>query len=152
MVGPGTGLAPFRSVLLEQKAKGSNRPAVLFFGCRQEVKDFHCKEDLKEMEKNGFLQVFTAFSRDQEDKWLIIFCFINRIANLLIFSYVQHLVKLQSRLLKELILEKGGYFYVAGSSKNMPQSVKKSLEEALKSKDYVDKMLKDNRYQEETWG
>ena len=70
MVGPGTGLAPFRSILLEQKEKLMKRPAVLFFGCRNQAKDFHCKEDLKNLENSGFLQVFTAFSRDQEDKWL----------------------------------------------------------------------------------
>ena len=61
-------------------------------------------------------------------------------------------MKQQSKLLKELILDQGGFFYVAGSSKNMPESVKEALQEALGSKDYVDKMVKENRYQEETWG
>ena len=68
------------------------------------------------------------------------------------FSYVQHLIEQQSDLLKKLILEDGAYFYVAGSSKNMPQSVKESLAKAIGSANFIEQMIKDNKYQEETWG
>uniref|UniRef100_A0A1B0GNP5 Uncharacterized protein n=1 Tax=Phlebotomus papatasi TaxID=29031 RepID=A0A1B0GNP5_PHLPP len=71
MVGPGTGLAPFRSVLLQKEAKfvdGRCGRNVLFFGCRNRQGDFHCEEELKRMEGKGLLKVITAFSRDQEEK------------------------------------------------------------------------------------
>ena len=54
-------------------------------------------------------------------------------------------------MLKNLILQRGGYFYVSGNSKNMPKAVRESLEEALEDKDYVAYMIKCGRYQEETW-
>jgi sulfite reductase alpha subunit-like flavoprotein len=72
----------------------------------------------------------------------------------LIFSflrYVQDLVPREKSLLKKLILQRGGYFYVSGNSKNMPKAVRESLEEALEDKDYVADMTKSGRYQEETW-
>ena len=68
MVGPGTGLAPFRSLLLDQKEREIKRKSILFFGCRNEKKDFHCKDDLQLLEKNGNCCIFTAFSRDQDEK------------------------------------------------------------------------------------
>lgn len=68
MVGPGTGLAPFRSILQKREfEKQSLENVVLFFGCRGEKNDFHCGEDLRRMEGNG-MKLFCAFSRDQEDK------------------------------------------------------------------------------------
>lgn len=78
MVGPGTGLAPFRSILQARKWSSlsdqdgnegaSSTPAVLFFGCRNERADFHCATELLAMVSSGTLQLFTAFSRDQPDK------------------------------------------------------------------------------------
>lgn len=68
MVGPGTGLAPFRSILQKRELeKKSLDNFVLFFGCRGEKNDFHCGEDLRRMEGKG-MKLFCAFSRDQEDK------------------------------------------------------------------------------------
>lgn len=66
-------------------------------------------------------------------------------------SYVQHLVKKEKQLLRNLIVQRGGYFYVSGSSKNMPTAVKEALEEAIDDKEYVELMVKAERYQEETW-
>lgn len=54
-------------------------------------------------------------------------------------------------LMKNLLIQKGGYFYVSGTSKNMPTAVKEALEKALEDKDFVDNMIKSGRYQEETW-
>lgn len=69
MVGPGTGLAPFRSIMLQNELCNKNISCqVLFFGCRNSSKDFHCEEDLKRLEATGKLNLFCAFSRDQEDK------------------------------------------------------------------------------------
>ena len=63
MVGPGTGVAPFRSFLTENLS--SERQTMLYFGCRNKAVDFFFEKDFSEL-KN--LQLVTAFSRDQEDK------------------------------------------------------------------------------------
>lgn len=70
MVGPGTGLAVFRGILQDYELRGENvgDKMVLFFGCRNAVKDFHCGEELQRMEREGRIKLFCAFSRDQEDK------------------------------------------------------------------------------------
>ncbi|XP_015118831.1 NADPH-dependent diflavin oxidoreductase 1 isoform X2 [Diachasma alloeum] len=107
LVGPGTGIAPFRSLLLEQEATGVDlHNVVLFFGCRNEKKDFHCREDYERLVKNNNLTIFCAFSRDQADK-----------------IYVQHLIRKQGALCWNLLLN-GGKIYLSGSSKNMPKCVR----------------------------
>lgn len=70
MVGPGTGLAIFRSILQDHELKGEAKAGklTLFFGCRGKEKDFHCGEELKRMDREGLVKLFCAFSRDQEDK------------------------------------------------------------------------------------
>lgn len=67
------------------------------------------------------------------------------------FSYVQDLIGKEKAMLKDLIINRGGYFYVSGSSKNMPNAVKKALKVALEDESYVDNMVATGRYQEETW-
>uniref|UniRef100_A0A182MRS2 NADPH-dependent diflavin oxidoreductase 1 n=1 Tax=Anopheles culicifacies TaxID=139723 RepID=A0A182MRS2_9DIPT len=136
MIGPGTGLAPFRGILQERELSETptSAPLVLFFGCRSSTADFHCEEDLKRMEQSGMLQLFCAFSRDQPDK-----------------IYVQHIIKQQGALLKKLLVENGGYVLVSGSSKSMPQAVKEALIEAIGDAQHIEDMIQANRYQEETW-
>ncbi|XP_031633473.1 NADPH-dependent diflavin oxidoreductase 1 [Contarinia nasturtii] len=140
MVGPGTGLAPFRAFLLQQfyrlknKANAQHFPFTLFFGCRGEKLDFHCKDDLLELQEQKLLKLFTAFSRDQDHK-----------------IYVQHRITEQCGWLREQIIDKSGVFLVAGNSKNMPTAVKEALSEALNNSDYVQTMIDTGRYQEETW-
>uniref|UniRef100_A0A182N6W8 NADPH-dependent diflavin oxidoreductase 1 n=1 Tax=Anopheles dirus TaxID=7168 RepID=A0A182N6W8_9DIPT len=136
MIGPGTGLAPFRGILQERELSDNpcSAPLALFFGCRSSTADFHCEEDLKRMEHSGMLQLFCAFSRDQPDK-----------------VYVQHLIRKEGVLLKKLLVENGGYVLLSGSSKNMPQAVKEALVEAIGDEQYIEEMIKANRYQEETW-
>ncbi|XP_065078561.1 NADPH-dependent diflavin oxidoreductase 1 [Ochlerotatus camptorhynchus] len=137
MVGPGTGLAPFRSILQEREMLADPRrsgPLVLFFGCRKSTADFHCEYDLRRMENSGLLTLFCAFSRDQEDK-----------------VYVQHLIRKQGDLLKKLLMEQNGFFLLSGSSKNMPDAVRDALGEAIGNSLYVDEMVQSERYQEETW-
>lgn len=70
MIGPGTGLAIFRGIIQDHKLRGdaNGRNLVLFFGCRYEEKDFHCRDELRGMESDGMLQLFCAFSRDKEEK------------------------------------------------------------------------------------
>ncbi|RXN10346.1 NADPH-dependent diflavin oxidoreductase 1 [Labeo rohita] len=64
MVGPGTGVAPFRSAIQERAAQGK-MANVLFFGCRSESKDFYCQSEWEEKVQAGQMILVTAFSRDQ---------------------------------------------------------------------------------------
>ena len=62
MIGPGTGVAPFRSFLTDKLIR---RKSVLYFGCRNKDADFFFQNDFSKIEE---LELITAFSRDQEDK------------------------------------------------------------------------------------
>lgn len=70
MVGPGTGLAPFRSILQDKQLSGAGSCVkdILVFGCRNESKDFHCRDELQKWHKQMTIHLITAFSRDQEGK------------------------------------------------------------------------------------
>lgn len=69
MIGPGTGIAPFRSFLHERRALGQKGKNWLFFGERSAATDFLYREELERMCSEGHLtQLTTAFSRDQERK------------------------------------------------------------------------------------
>lgn len=70
MVGPGTGLAPFRNYILERVAEstGNANNLILFFGCRGQNVDFHAKDELQQLERDKKLCLICAFSRDQEQK------------------------------------------------------------------------------------
>lgn len=70
MIGPGTGVAPFRSYTLERANEegASAKNTVLFFGCRGKQLDFHCRDDFINLVENGQLTLICAFSRDQESK------------------------------------------------------------------------------------
>ncbi|KAM6903006.1 NADPH-dependent diflavin oxidoreductase 1 [Xenentodon cancila] len=142
MVGPGTGVAPFRSAIQERVAEGKTAN-ILFFGCRSEYKDFYFQSEWKHMMEAGHLQLFTAFSRDQEEK-----------------VYVQHRVRENAALLWDLISNKSACFYIAGNAKDMPASVCNAVTEVFQqegdlSVDEAEKMLaamaKTGRLQSETW-
>ncbi|KAM4720085.1 NADPH-dependent diflavin oxidoreductase 1 isoform 2-T2 [Anableps anableps] len=142
LVGPGTGVAPFRSALQERVSEGKTAN-VLFFGCRSESKDFYFRSEWEAMVEAGNLQLFTAFSRDQEEK-----------------VYVQHRVKENAALLWDLITNKNGCFYIAGNAKQMPAAVCDALKEAFQqeggaSAEEAEQMLaameKSGRLQSETW-
>ncbi|KAL1138646.1 hypothetical protein AAG570_008708, partial [Ranatra chinensis] len=144
MVGPGTGVAPFRSFITESLFLYSlEHPPpnlTLIFGCRNREGDFHFKEEWSKMQG---LCLYTAFSRDQPHK-----------------IYVQHIIENKSDLMAELIYKNGGMVYVAGNAKDMPSAVYLALAEALKkhanmsldsANAYLESMLQTGRYQTETW-
>ncbi|XP_037945480.1 NADPH-dependent diflavin oxidoreductase 1-like, partial [Teleopsis dalmanni] len=139
MVGPGTGIAPFRSVIQSRlialkKYSTLDPKLVVFFGCRNKSKDFHFSTEFENW-LTRMVKVFVAFSRDQEEK-----------------VYVQHLIKQQKSYLKELILNEEAIILVAGSSNNMPKAVKEAFTFVLdENSEYIEQMIKNRRYQEETW-
>ena len=113
MVGPGTGLAPFRGFLQERaalKAKGAKPgPAMLFFGCRHPDQDFLYADELKAFEADGLTELHTAFSRAQAPK-----------------TYVQDLVAAERERVWALI-ENGAIIYVCGDGGKMEPDVKAAL-------------------------
>lgn len=144
LIGPGTGVAPFRSLLLERAALGKNlQNTALFFGCRNKEKDFHCQKDFEKLVNENRLNLFCAFSRDQDSK-----------------IYVQDIISEQRELCWKLLCADGS-IYLAGNSKNMPSCVRKEFASLIKdaaklteseAEDYLVQIEKNNRYQTETWG
>ncbi|XP_072228397.1 NADPH-dependent diflavin oxidoreductase 1 [Leuresthes tenuis] len=142
MVGPGTGVAPFRAALQQRAAEGK-QANVLFFGCRSESKDFYFRSEWEGMQKAQQLLLFTAFSRDQEEK-----------------LYVQHRVGQNAALLWDLIANKSACFYIAGNAKQMPAGVCDALKDVFRQEGGMSSqeaeqtlaaMEKTGRLQSETW-
>lgn len=163
MIGPGTGVAPMRSLIWErlawaqrmkaqQQSNGNNTingdlPAVgesvLFFGCRNRDADYFYQDEWEELRGKLGLRVFTAFSRDQKQK-----------------VYVQDLVREQAELVYRLLHEQSGMVYICGSSGRMPQAVREALIEVFQqggsmerevAEAYLLDMEKEGRYKQETW-
>ncbi|KAK2712626.1 NADPH-dependent diflavin oxidoreductase 1-like [Artemia franciscana] len=141
MIGPGTGCAPFRAYIQHTVSRNINRRLIMFFGCRSKHHDFFFEEEWQPLVDSGKLELFTAFSRDQDDK-----------------VYVQHKIRDQSSVLLPLILEQNAHIYVAGSSKQMPQDVKDALKDVLsthmtkeEAEIYFKRLEDQKRVQFETW-
>ncbi|XP_034840509.1 NADPH--cytochrome P450 reductase isoform X1 [Maniola hyperantus] len=118
MVGPGTGLAPFRGFLQERAhARAQGRPVgdtVLYFGCRHRDQDFIYQGELEEFEKNGDVTLHLAFSRDQAHK-----------------IYVTHLLEKNLDQIWDIIGKRNGHFYICGDAKNMAVDVRNIVIKAV---------------------
>jgi cytochrome P450/NADPH-cytochrome P450 reductase len=124
MIGPGTGLAPFRGFLQERaarKAKGATLgPAMLFFGCRHPDQDYLYADELKAFASDGVTELHTAFSRAEGPK-----------------TYVQNLVTAQQDRVWSLI-ENGAIIYVCGDGGKMEPDVKAALVAIYRERKAVD--------------
>jgi sulfite reductase (NADPH) flavoprotein alpha-component len=110
MVGPGTGVAPFRAFVQERRATKASGKCWLFFGDRTFTHDFLYQLDWQEALKDGALtRMDVAFSRDRPDK-----------------IYVQHKIWEQRRALIEW-LDNGAHLYVCGDAKAMAKDVRAML-------------------------
>lgn len=113
MVGPGTGIAPFRAFVEERRAIGAKGGNWLFFGDQQRACDFLYEEQLVALQQDGFLRLDLAFSRDQAEK-----------------IYVQHrMLENAAELWKWL--DAGAHFYVCGDAKRMARDVDAALHQAI---------------------
>ncbi|NDE84588.1 MAG: sulfite reductase subunit alpha [Verrucomicrobia bacterium] len=112
MVGPGTGIAPFRAFLQHRQKHGHSGRNWLFFGDQHAATDFLYGDEFGSAQKTGRLhKLSTAFSRDQAEK-----------------IYVQHRMQEEGAELWKW-LEKGAYFYVCGDAKRMAKDVHAALVE-----------------------
>jgi sulfite reductase (NADPH) flavoprotein alpha-component len=110
MVGPGTGIAPFRAFLEEREIEGATGKNWLFFGDQKRSTDFLYEAQFTTMQAKGLLTKFdTAFSRDQAEK-----------------IYVQNRMQENGAELWKW-LQEGAYFYVCGDAKRMAKDVHQML-------------------------
>jgi sulfite reductase alpha subunit-like flavoprotein len=110
MVGPGTGIAPFRGFLQERRALGHPGPNWLFFGDQHRTEHFYYRDDLEDMVRDGLLnRLDLAFSRDQPAR-----------------VYVQHKM-LDYGADVWRWLEDGAHFYVCGDASRMAKDVDDAL-------------------------
>lgn len=143
MVGPGTGIAPFRAFLQEREALGAPGRNWLFFGDQTRANDFIYREDLERWQGTGLLtRLDTAFSRDQAAK-----------------VYVQDRMRENGAELWSW-LQKGAYFFVCGDAKRMARDVDAALHEIVslhgkmtpaQADDYVKLLKKERRYQRDVY-
>ncbi|MBX7435199.1 bifunctional nitrate reductase/sulfite reductase flavoprotein subunit alpha [Mycobacterium sp. Y57] len=138
MVGPGTGIAPFRGFLQERRALGHTGGNWLFFGDQHREQNFYYRDDLQHMVDDGFLnRLDLAFSRDQAKR-----------------IYVQHKM-LDYGADVWRWLEDGAHFYVCGDAGRMAKDVDGALTEVIRShggmsdeaaRDYKRRLVADKRY------
>ncbi|KAI1725259.1 FAD binding domain-containing protein [Ditylenchus destructor] len=146
MIGPGTGLAPFRGFLQERlfhKKQGKELgPMVLYFGCRHPDHDFIYEDELKDYEKEIGLELHVAFSRQQSEK-----------------VYVQNKLWDNRHNTWDLI-QKGANIYVCGDARNMARDVQNTFLRMFREVGELDengaqKLMKDlerqRRYQADVW-
>ncbi|MBE3639615.1 diflavin oxidoreductase [Mangrovicoccus algicola] len=138
MVGPGTGIAPFRAFLEERRARGAKGANWLFFGDQHRKSDFIYEDEISAMSASGLLtRLDLAFSRDQAEK-----------------IYVQNRMTETGRDLYAM-LEEGGHFYVCGDATRMARDVDAALHSIIETQggmtpeaatDYVNRLKRDKRY------
>ena len=143
MVGPGTGIAPFRAFLQERKAIGARGKSWLFFGSQREKCDYFYKDEFDQLQSEGFLtKMHCAFSRDQEHK-----------------VYVQtRMMENGAELWKWL--DEGAQFFVCGDAKRMAKDVDFALRQIVQehgnmdveqASEYVEKMKAEKRYKRDVY-
>ena len=143
MVGPGTGIAPFRAFLQDRAATGATGKNWLIFGEQHAATDFFYQGEFEAFRDAGVLtELTTAFSRDQAHK-----------------IYVQHrLAEHADEIFRWL--EEGAYFYVCGDARNMAKDVDHALHHAVekaggltpeRANEYVDALKKAKRYRKDVY-
>jgi sulfite reductase (NADPH) flavoprotein alpha-component len=143
MVGPGTGVAPFRSFMQEREESAASGKSWMFFGDQHFVTDFLYQTEWQKWLKEGVLtKMDVAFSRDQGEK-----------------VYVQHRMLEQSKELFEW-LETGAYVYICGDEKHMAHDVHETLLEIIEKEgclsreqavEYLAGMQQQKRYQRDVY-
>ena len=144
MVGPGTGIAPFRAYLQERKAVGAKGKNWLFFGSQHEHCNYFYKEEVAELKRDGILtRLDCAWSRDQADK-----------------SYVQHKMLNCAAEIWKWMDGEGAHFFVCGDARRMAKDVDAALRKIIQEQggksesetnEYVEKLKSDKRYKRDVY-
>ncbi|WP_338092882.1 bifunctional nitrate reductase/sulfite reductase flavoprotein subunit alpha [Mycobacterium riyadhense] len=143
MIGPGTGIAPFRGFLQERRALGHTAPNWLFFGEQHAATDFYYRDEIEAMHADGLLtELDLAFSRDQREK-----------------VYVQHLMRKRGAQLWQW-LQEGAQLYVCGNANPMAKDVDRALCEIVaehgrldvdEATAYIEALSADKRYHRDVY-
>jgi sulfite reductase (NADPH) flavoprotein alpha-component len=143
MIGPGTGVAPFRAFLHDRKATGATGKNWLFFGHQRSASDFFYADELNAMKASGFLtRLSLAWSRDGDQKF-----------------YVQDRMREVGRELWQWLAE-GAHLYICGDAKRMAKDVERALvdivaEFGARSSDeavrFVAELKKSGRFQQDVY-
>ena len=144
MVGPGTGVAPFRAYLQEREAIGAKGKNWLFFGSQHEKCDFAYGDEFEVFRKEGVLtRLDCAWSRDQPEK-----------------IYVQHRMKENAAEIWKWLDGEGAHFFVCGDARRMAKDVDATLRRIVQEQggkntgeanEYVEKLKSDKRYKRDVY-
>src|SRR5437016_6615920 len=144
MVGPGTGVAPFRAYLQERKATGAKGKNWLFFGSQHESCDFAYGDEFNAFREEGILtRLDCAWSRDQAQK-----------------VYVQHKITENAAEIWKWIDAEGAHFFVCGDARRMAKDVDATLRKIVQERggksveqanEYVEKLKNEKRYKRDVY-
>ena len=144
MVGPGTGVAPFRAYLQERQAVGAKGKNWLFFGSQKAACNYFYREEFEEMQKDGFLtRLDLAWSRDQDKK-----------------VYVQDRMMENAAEIWKWMESEGAHFFVCGDARRMAKDVDAALRKIVEehggkdvdaANEYVEKLKSDKRYKRDVY-
>jgi sulfite reductase (NADPH) flavoprotein alpha-component len=144
MIGPGTGVAPFRAFLQERQALGAKGKNWLFFGAQREHSDYAYKEDFAEFKRDGILtRLDCAWSRDQAHK-----------------IYVQHRMLENSAEIWKWLDGENAHFFVCGDARRMAKDVDAALRKIVQehgrktteeANAYVEKLKSEKRYKRDVY-
>lgn len=143
MIGPGTGIAPFRAFIEHRQEHGASGDSWLFFGDRQRRSDFLYQTELQRHLKQGTLsRIDVAFSRDQAHK-----------------IYVQDRLREHASAVYDW-LERGAYLYVCGDAERMAPDVHQALRDVIQqaggksdeqAEEYLRQLKRERRYQKDVY-
>jgi sulfite reductase (NADPH) flavoprotein alpha-component len=144
MVGPGTGVAPFRAFLQERQALGAKGKNWLFFGAQKESCDYAYREDFDQFKRDGLLtRLDCAWSRDQAHK-----------------IYVQTRMLENAAEIWRWLDSEGAQFFVCGDARRMAKDVDAALRKIVQehggksvgeANEYVEKLKSDKRYKRDVY-
>ena len=144
MIGPGTGIAPFRAYLQERQALGAKGKNWLFFGAQREECDYSYKDDFDQFKRDGILtRLDCAWSRDQAHK-----------------IYVQHRILENAREIWKWIDSEAAQFFVCGDARRMAKDVDAALRKIIQEQsgksveqasEYVERLKNEKRYKRDVY-